>query len=501
MPDFRVPPFVAELWRALRQKGWRPYFVGGYVRDLLIGRESHDLDLIVDRAARRAARYLADQFGGAYYDLDAERDFGRAILPANNHRPALEVDITPLPDGGIEADLAARDFTINAIALTLAPTPHLVDPFAGAADLQACLLRPVTDAALANDPVRLLRAVRFALDLHCHWNKALVTNVEALAPQLSEVGIERLRDEWHRILGSRHPAGGLVMTDRHRLLPQFLPELTAMHGVQQPLPHVHDLFLHTVAVLRHLGHWSAWLAEANTRQSVPQQMAVTTLQPWRTWLAGQLNAALSSNRSRGLALRWSALLHDVGKISTGRLGEDGRLHFIGHELAGAALAGEILTRFRLSRAEIAQIEQTIRLHMRLHDLFHSWQQSGSPHSLSRRALYRFFRDAEPVFPELLLLYWADVQGTYGHDVPETVWSEVMAMSRYLLHALREQRQTLLPTPLLDGRAIMTLLRIGPGPAVGAALSALREAQSVGDVTNLQDAQAWLIDWWARQANH
>jgi len=499
MPDLEIPLFAAEIWQILRQKGWQPYFVGGYVRDLLLGRESHDLDMVVDRHARRAARYLADQLGGAYYDLDAQRDFGRAILPDCEDRPAVEVDIAPLPTGGIVADLAARDFTVNTIALTLEPTPHLIDPFAGAADLRACLLRPVTDASLTNDPVRLLRAVRFALDLHCRWNKTLVANVEANAPRLAAVSRERLRDEWQRILGGRHPAGGLVMADRHRLLPYFLPELTAMHGIQQPPPHVHDLFLHTVAVLRHLGHWTAWLAGGSAPLSATQQTAEGALRPWRDWLAGQLSEPLSSKRPRGLALRWSALLHDVGKVSTGHIGEDGRLHFIGHELVGATLAGQIAARFRLSRAEIAQIERTIRLHMRLHALFHVWQKSDPPRRLSRRALFRFFRDAEPVFPELLLLYLADVQGTYGHDMPESIWSEVLAMSGYLLHAYRERRQTFLPAPLLDGRAIMTLLRLEPGPAVGAALAALREAQAVGDVTDPSAARTWLAKWWARRA--
>ncbi|MGD8398914.1 MAG: polynucleotide adenylyltransferase, partial [Anaerolineae bacterium] len=220
------------------------YLVGGAMRDRLLGRPLYDLDVAVDGDGRALARRLANHFGGAYYTLDEERSVGRAIL---DETPAcrLVVDVARLRGADLAADLADRDWTINAMAAPAGDPGAVVDLHGGQADLAARVIRPVSDGTIRNDPLRALRAMRQAAELDFRLSRETEALLRRDGPQLVEVPGERVRDELARLLVRPTAAGWLQRLDQLGLLAVIFPELEAARGETQPEPHHLDVLAHS----------------------------------------------------------------------------------------------------------------------------------------------------------------------------------------------------------------------------------------------------------------
>ena len=344
----------------IRQAGQPAWLVGGYVRDHLLGRPTHDLDIIVPEGAVRLARSLANTFAGASFVLDAERDVGRAILPLA-HGESLEVDVARLRAPDLLDDLALRDFTINAMArdLTAEDSP-LVDPSNGREDLRRRLLRAVTEGAFTDDPLRLLRGVRMVAELNMDIEGATFNLMRRDAHLLSSVSPERVRDEMIRIVGAPDGWRHLRLLSDLALLPQVLPESAAQRGVGQSTPHYQDVLDHSRSVLAHLHGIFALLwtdgpylipaaveGDSTVIADVEQWREVAELlEPYRTELQLHLSLPLAADRHRRDLLSWAALTHDWGKPAKRTVEESGRVRFFDHDHWGALLA-----QARLSAAE------------------------------------------------------------------------------------------------------------------------------------------------------
>ncbi|MEZ4767932.1 MAG: HD domain-containing protein [Caldilineales bacterium] len=475
---------------------WEPpvALVGGCVRDLMLARTTRDLDLTVQHGGLALATALADHFGGAFYAMDAARDTGRALLDLDG-AGSLVVDVAAWRAETLDGDLRLRDFTINAMAVVLGEAgPQLVDPVNGRRDLQSRLIRAASDSALADDPLRVLRAVRLLAELAplgFRLDEDTERQIRHFAPLLSEVSIERVRDELVRIFATSRPGDWMVALDSLSLLDIVLPEMTSLHGVSQSPPHTRDVFNHTMCVMDHVQELAAWIAgddEALAGLSLPWVADSLSKTPElrRAELAGHLAQGEGAQlRSRGQMLVWAALAHDWGKAATARLEQDddgaSRWRFLGHPDVGAELAVEALRRLRFNEAETRRVALIVRHHMRPLTL----AASGLP---SRRATYRYFRDLGDAGVDVALLSLADVQGTYGETLTPAIWQTALDTAVALLDSYFDARQDVIaPPPLVDGNDLMTHLHLAPGRQIGTLLDAIAEARAAGDIETREQA--------------
>jgi putative nucleotidyltransferase with HDIG domain len=484
------------------------YIVGGVVRDHLLGikKSINDLDIIVEHSALQTARRVADQLGWAYYPLDAERDVARLVFQATS--PPLVCDIAAMRGGSIERDLLARDFTINALAVEWQgrAATQLVDLVGGRADLQQRLLRRVSPASLAEDPVRLLRAVRFAAQLGFNIDEETQLQMLRMPDTVRLAAAERVRDELWKIMQTEDPARAIELLRTFGLLPYVLPEVNDMVGVTQSAPHVLDVYRHSLQAVTFATQFRSWLrGEAVDAHTPAAQAWQAALGPWRFRLQEHFWQALAAEHLRIDWLVWNALLHDIGKprtrtleIGPGETGQEGssRIRFFGHEELGARLARERLEALRFSRQEIWLAETVIEAHMRPHHLHMSFEHNA----ISRRACFRYFRDTGARSLDLLpgvdvvLLALADYQATYVAPMPPG-WEHYLEHAGQLLefafHArgLEQARQ-----PLVDGHTLMRYFDLQPGREIGNLLERLQEAQAAGDIATADEALALAATW-------
>ena len=462
----------------LAQRNIQAYLVGGSVRDQLLGRaETRDIDLAIVGDASALARAFANAEGGAFYLMDVEHNVARVLFGK------VYVDFAEMR-GDLLTDLATRDFTINAMArpvvskqLTLytkqlSVISDLTDPFHGVEDLRARQVRAVGDGVFRHDPVRLLRAVRIAGELKMAIEPQTETLMRRDAALLANASMERARDEFCKILAMPNVVALLRQLDELGLLGALLPQVAALKDITQSEPHVYDVFEHTIRSVDELvkSQASGYAEIANGEFGAELQ---THFAP-----------TVSAERTRGTLLRFTALLHDIGKAVTRSVGQNGTIHFYEHEPRGAKMADTIFRRLRLSNDEIAISVRTIEHHLRPAQL----ARAGN---VANRAIYRFFRDTGDVGIDICVLALADSRGKSSPVVDDPQDAQLRSTLTTLLERYyRAPQAVVAPPALVDGRTLMRELNMPPGPRIGELLEAIREAQADGDVKTVEDAVAF-----------
>ncbi len=402
------------LTQAATEQGARAWIVGGYVRDHLLRRPHPDIDVVVeDGLGFEVARRFA-QLAGAGEPVIFER-FGTAQVTVPGHlvefvsaRAESYVSHSRKPEvraATLDEDLLRRDFTVNTLLMDF--DGNVRDPLGrGLADLQARLLRTPADPiqTFSDDPLRMLRAIRFAAQLGFELDPDLLPAVRKMRERLASpvVSVERMADELQKMLISERPRLALELLDQGGLLEAILPEVSACKGVKQGGYHTHDVFGHTL-------------------------LAVAATPP-------------------DIIVRLSALFHDVGKPATA--GPDGS--FVGHEVVGAEIATHILERLRFPQKEVEAVADLVRLHLR--PVFYSSEWTDG-------AVRRLARDAGPLLGPLLSLARADIAAS-AYPRPEKL-DELQAR----LDSVLSEQPSRLVAPV-DGEDIMRVRGIGPGPEVG-----------------------------------
>ncbi|MBI3742294.1 MAG: HD domain-containing protein [Chloroflexi bacterium] len=468
---------LTRVARFLREQKAEAFLVGGFIRDQLLRRAiGNDLDLAIRGDAIALARAFADAQGGAFYLMDASRGVARVLFEDQY------VDFADLR-GDVRADLAARDFTINAmarrvdqlssdadqIAAQLRDARDLIDPFDGASDLRARKIRAVSADVFKHDPVRLLRAIRLAGELDFTIESGTETQMEHDAGLLAVAVMERARDEWMRILNLPSLTSVLHRIDQMKMLGALFPEVIALKGVTQSPPHEFDVFEHTLHVVSELVS-----LQAGSYTSVANGEFV-----WQLNL--HFSEKISASQTRGALLRLSALLHDVGKPATRTIGDAGQIHFYAHDTRGAEIVETILRRMKFSNAEIEIVTQTVRHHLRPLLL--------SENAFTNRAAYRFFRAAEGVGIDVCALSLADQRGKRSVIDPVADAEIRATLSQLLDRYYRAQDAVIAPPQLVNGRELMEELKLAAGPQIGKLLEVIREAQAAGEVKSRADALA------------
>jgi poly(A) polymerase len=439
------------------------WIVGGTVRDAALGREVKDVDLVIAGDERRAAREIGRAAGGPVFALSEEFASWRALAPGGG----WHADVSRLRGDGIEADLGRRDFTVNAIAVALEdPAAPPLDPCDGLSDLEARALRAVSARSFSDDPLRILRAARLAAELAFEVDQGTAALARAEAGRAGEPAGERQLAELRLLLTSADPLRGLRLLDELAATPTLLPELEALRGVEQNPYHHLDVHGHTMEVLARLieveGDLEAFVG------------------PTATEVRELLAEPLADELTRGGALRFGALFHDLGKPETRAVGEGGRVLFIGHDRAGARLVRELCSRLRTSRRLADYLAGLTLNHLRLGFLVHE-------RPLSRRHVYDYLRATEPDSVDVTMLTVADRLATQGERTrPEAVDAHLELAREMIAEALAWRRSGPPRSPV-RGDQLASELRIEPGPELGRLLGEIEAAVFGGEVTTREEA--------------
>ncbi|MBQ1096382.1 CCA tRNA nucleotidyltransferase [Streptomyces sp. b94] len=455
----RVAPVADDLARRFQEAGFSLALVGGSVRDALLGRLGNDLDFTTDALPQdvlKIVRPWADavwEVGIAFGTVGAQKDGWQIEVTTYRSEAYDRTSRKPEVSYGdsIEGDLVRRDFTVNAMAVAL-PEKRFIDPHGGLDDLAARVLRtPGTpEESFSDDPLRMMRAARFAAQLDFEVAPEVVAAMKDMAGRIDIVSAERVRDELNKLVLSSHPRKGLSLLVETGIAERVLPELPALR-LERDEHHRHkDVYDHTLIVLE-------------------QAMAL-------------------ENEGPDLTLRLAALLHDIGKPRTRRFEKDGRVSFHHHEVVGAKMTKKRMTALKYSNDLVKDVSRLVELHLRFHGYgTGEWTDS---------AVRRYVRDAGPLLDRLHKLTRSDC--TTRNKRKASALSRAYDGLEERIAQLQEQEELDAIRPALDGNQIMEILGVRPGPAVGRAYKHLLELRLENGPMEHDAAVAALKEWWAEQ---
>ncbi len=464
------------------------FLVGGAVRDWKLGIECKDYDLVVAGDALSAAKQFARSTGSGFYVMDEEHKVARTLL--NQNKSPVIFDFSEIRGGNLLDDLKARDFTINAMAVALDFPDRIIDPLNGQNDLDQKILRACSPLSLINDPVRLIRAVRFSRQFDLSLEKLLLDGLSLHAHLLSSVSPERIRDELFSLLDLDECWRAIEVLDQFGLLVHILPELKHLHGVQQSSPHAMDVWNHTILALQWLDRIVKGILSSERAVGPPIiGKIIQSLTPFLELLRNNFTQPIQPGRDRTGLLKMATLLHDVAKPETRTRGEDGRYHFFGHHLTGLEIIKKIGTSLSLSNREMDYLSVLVGNHMSIHWL------CGQGGELTRKQIYRYFKCVGEYGIDLCLLSLSDMLAKSDTSIMEDRLSCELAAINDLFSAWFQRKEELVsPLLFLDGHDIMKLLRISGGPDVGAIIEALEEAQASGKITDKAGAEFFVVNY-------
>jgi len=496
LEDLNFSPLF-DIIRSILAEDDGVFLVGGAVRDAFLKRSSHDLDFAVKKNAIKLARRVADKLNADFYPLDADRDTGRVLVIRDDGTRQV-IDFAAFRGDDLEADLGARDFSINAMAIDLKDL-SLHDPFGGLIDLRDKCVRACSTSTFQDDPIRIFRAVRLAAALGFRILPETRQAMREAVELLYKVSSERHRDELFRILEGPKPAISIKALDLLGALEPVLPELIQLKGVIQTHPHVHDVWLHTLSVVSHLESILAALTteyNPETASDYFHGVLVLKIGRYRQQISEHLSSVLNTNRSWREILLFSALYHDISKPAKSETGGEGRIHFWGHEEDGAEIVSKRTNKLALSNDEVNRLRTIVQNHMRIH--FHTKRLLDENKKPSRRAIFRFYRDVGEAGVDICLLTLADLWATYDNTLPEETWVTCLDVVRIFMESWWDKKTELVTPPqLISGNEIMELLSLDAGPEVGRLLEAVREAQAVNDVTDKESALNYAREYQAK----
>lgn len=456
----RVSPVADDLARRFQDAGFSLALVGGSVRDALLGRLGNDLDFTTDarpEAVLKIVRPWADsvwEVGIAFGTVGAQKDGYQIEVTTYRSEAYDRTSRKPEVSYGdsIEEDLVRRDFTVNAMAVAL-PQKDFIDPHGGLEDLAERVLRtPGTpEESFSDDPLRMLRAARFAAQLDFYVAPDVVTAMTEMAGRIEIVSAERVREELNKLLLSANPRKGLALLVDTGLAQQVLPELPALR-LESDEHHRHkDVYEHSLTVLEQA---------IDLEEDGPD-----------------------------LVLRLAALLHDIGKPRTRRFEKDGHVSFHHHEVVGAKMVKKRMATLKYSNDMVKDVSKLVELHLRFHGYGDGeWTDS---------AVRRYVRDAGPLLERLHKLTRSDC--TTRNKRKAAALSRTYDGLEERIAQLQEQEELDAIRPDLDGNEIMKTLGVGPGPVIGKAYAFLLELRLEHGPMEHDVAVEKLKKWWAAQS--
>ncbi len=463
--NFQMDPVVLDLGRRFVDAGFELSLVGGPVRDLFLGRVSPDLDFTTDATPDQTLSIIkrwADNFW----------EIGRAFGTIGMRKSGFQIEITTYRAEAYDADsrkpavafgssllddLLRRDFTINAMALRL-PSLELVDPFGGVRDLHASVLATpgAPEASFSDDPLRMMRAARFAAQLGVAVHDDVRLAMSGMAARIKIISAERVREELVKLINGAHPRAGIDLLVETGLAEFVLPEVSALR-LEADEHHRHkDVYQHSLQVLE-----QAASLETGPDGPVP---------------------------GPDFVLRFAALMHDVGKPATRRFEPGGAVSFRHHDMVGSKLTAKRMKALRFDNDTIKAVARLVELHMR----FYGYGDAGWTDS----AVRRYVADAGPLLERLHRLTRSDVTTRNQRKAERLSFAYDDLEQR--IEVLTEQESLNAIRPDLDGAQIMDLLGLKPGPVVGRAYKFLLEERMENGPLSQEEAESKLLGWWTGQ---
>ncbi len=458
-------PQIRIIQDLARKRKLQVHLVGGYLRDHFLGIEKTDLDFAVSKDALKLAEIFAGQIKGAYIVLDQER--GCARVAKKEKGAILTFDFADFRAKGLKADLSLRDFTINTLSVDILKLSEgtdikdlIADEKNGSADLKRKVIRMVSSGGFIDDPLRVLRAFSLRASLGFTIESKTIKQIQKDKHLLKDVSAERIREELFKILASANTYETFVQMDKLKVLELIIPQLQVMFDCEQGGYHHLDVWKHSLEAIR---QFEELLKEVKDDVKINEYLLET----------------ISSPHTRRDIIKLALLLHDIGKPET-RKKEKERYTFHGHEHVGKYIARNIARMLRFSSRERYALEDMVLWHLRPGYL------SNFAHP-TKKAVFRFFRDAKEEAASILLLSLADQRATRGTLSSVKEEKHHREICQRLLKEFFHKKQEKPIVRLITGDDLIKKLKLKPSPLFKKILSAVEEKQALGKIVDKKQA--------------
>ncbi len=463
---------IDNIYDFCRGRKLESYFVGGFLRDLLLDREINDIDVVIKitkktESVGKIAREFSAKTKGSLVPLDEKNDVYRIVYPGG-----IYLDFSRMRGQNIKEDLSIRDFTINALAIPVADSFHvfsagreIIDYGGGKSDLKRKNVKMVNKEVFDEDPLRLLRAYRLSAVLGFKIENVTKKLIKQKSFLINKVAGERVRDEFFKILEIDESYRYIFSLEKTGLLTEIFPEIDIMKNAVDCYYHQQGLWEHSLETL-------------NSLEEIFLKAPLLFSQNY-TQLDKYLEEKVADNIKRKSVLKLGAIFHDVGKPATLKI-IDGKVRFLGHEAEGFKLTKKLLKRLKLSNRMIKIVEKTILHHMRPGNL-------ASVPQLTDRAISRFFTELGEEGLGVLLVSLADHYSYRKVKIKKNEMKKQLMITSEMLGSFYQRRKKILPRPLLKGNDLMRIFGFSEGPQIGKLLKLIVEAQVEGKIETKKKA--------------
>jgi len=446
------------------------YLVGGFIRDIALNRDTRNLDIVAQFSNEKIQQFVSNIKGAKIFTLDATRKIFRMII--KNYNQTTAIDFSFFDVDKIKDELANRDFTINAIAVPIAMLSknyceHLkiLDPFDGLRDLIEGKLRLVSDKALRDDPIRILRAFRFKLSHKLLISEKLKQRIKADSNRLRFVSGERIADEVLKIFSYNNISSTLKEMQELIVLKEVFPSIEDNVGLIQNGYHLEDVFGHLLKCIEKIEDIEKFIDLYFT--------------DYKTQIFSHLSKPMQGEYERFTLLKLATFLHDISKSETRVVDSNGRIRFYNHQRVGAEKVENICKNLKLSKKATNYLIKIVEKHMRIPNLL-------SLEKITDRATYRLIREAGDELIDLILLCYVDRVADPGSLIEMDFEKKMIKYLHNLLY-LKEKIKKQTKKPLIRGDEIIEIFGLTPGPEIGGILKLVEKERALGNISTKNEA--------------